>query len=164
MGLILSEWRLERAKKRMAQAAKVVSVYEEPSLKEYYDYTSRQIQREEALINNRLSWMLTFEGFLFAGVALVANGNTDPTLRSNFRYTIPVLGSVVALLTTKGIHAAYLSINHIQSSWEARLQGGRFPPAYGNSKASFLGRLTGYGIPTAMTLAWITLLTLQVFR
>jgi hypothetical protein len=133
-------------------------------LKDYYDYTARQVKRGEDLISNRLSWMLTFEGFLFAALALTANVSTDAALRSNLYYTIPAIGFFVGLLTAVGICGAYVSIKQNKLFW-ANLKGsGLFPLPYGNRRASYLGHITTYGIPAAMMATWGVLFILQWLR
>jgi hypothetical protein len=135
------------------------------TLKDYYNYTARQVKRGEALISNRLSWMLTFEGFLFAALALTANVSTDAALRSNLiNYTIPAVGFVVAALTAVGIWGAYVSIKQIKRFWASLEGSNRFPLPYGNCLASFLGRITTYGIPAAMMATWGVLFILQWVR
>lgn len=127
------------------------------TLKDYYNYTARQVNREQALVHNRLSWMLTFEGFLFAALAITANVSNDAETRSNLKYTIPVIGFVVALLTAVGVSAAYISIHQLKRSWANKNGSEHFPRAYGDCLTSALGRTTGYGIPLAMMLTWVVL-------
>jgi hypothetical protein len=134
------------------------------TLNDYYDDTARQIKREERLINDRLSWMLTFEGFLFAALALTANVSNAGVLRNNLKYTIPAIGFVVAMLTAVGIFGAYISINQIKRFWANQKGSDRFPIAYGNRLASFLGRTTGYGLPFAMMLTWVVFFIRQLAR
>ncbi|MBE9005078.1 hypothetical protein IQ259_08505 [Fortiea sp. LEGE XX443] len=131
---------------------------EELSQKDFYEYTVRQIEREQNLVNNRLSWMLTFQGFLFASIALVANKDTEPSIRLVFRNVIPAIGIAVALLAFIGIHAAALSSNEIKAKWKQRAGFQDYPPTFGTSKISLLGRITSYGIPTSVVLAWLLLL------
>jgi hypothetical protein len=131
---------------------------EELSQKDFYEYTIRQIEREQGLVNNRLSWMLTFQGFLFASIALVANKDTESATRLVFRNVIPAIGIAVALLALVGIHAAALSSNEIKAKWKQRDGFHYYPPAFGTRTVSLLGRVTSYGIPTSVILAWLLLL------
>ena len=131
---------------------------EELSQKDFYEYTVRQIEREQGLVNNRLSWMLTFQGFLFAAIALVVNKDTEPTVRVVFRNVIPAIGIAVALLALIGIHAAALSSNEIKAKWKQRDGFQQYPPTFGTPKISLLGRITSYGIPTSVIVAWLLLL------
>jgi hypothetical protein len=130
---------------------------EELSQKDFYEYTVKQIEREQGLVNNRLSWMLTFQGFLFAAIALVINKDTEPTVRIVFRNVIPAIGIAVALLALIGIHAAALSSNEIKAKWKQRDGFQQYPPTFGTRKISLLGRITSYGIPTSVVVAWLLL-------
>ncbi|NEU77979.1 hypothetical protein [Nostoc sp. UIC 10630] len=130
---------------------------EELSQKDFYEYTVRQIEREQGLINTRLSWMLTFQGFLFASIALVVNKDTEPSVRLVFRNVIPAIGIAVALLALVGVHAAALSSNGIKAKWNQRGGFQQYPPTFGSPTISLLGRVTSYGIPTSVVLAWLLL-------
>ena len=134
------------------------------TLKDKYDYTARQILREERLINNRLSWMLTFEGFLFAALALTANASNEGVLRNSLKYTIPATGIAVAVLTMVGISGAYVSINQIKIFWGKQKGIKCFPLPYGSPQASARGRVTSHGIPLAMMLMWSLIYLFYIFQ
>ncbi|MHC5748934.1 MAG: hypothetical protein ACYTXT_45310, partial [Nostoc sp.] len=110
------------------------------STKVFYDIAVRQLERELSLINNRISWMLTFQGFLFATIALVANKNTEQAIRIVFRNVIPTIGIVVAFLALIGVHAAHLSIKSIKTRWKQNLDYLEYSQAFGTSTSSILGR------------------------
>jgi len=142
---------------------------DELSLKEFYNYTVSQIGREESLINNRLSWMLTFQGFLFAAIALVTDVGTDPAIRIILRNLVPIVGLVIGAFTLIGVHAAYLSINNIKAKCKERKErkerlGDRplYPPAHGTPTAHRLGKIPSYGIPTMVVIAWLLFLLLLI--
>lgn len=128
------------------------------SVKEFYDYAVRQLERELNLINNRLSWMLTFQGLLFAAIALVAHKDTEQATRVVFRNVIPTIGIVVAFLALAGVHAAHLSIKDIKTKWKQKLGHWEFSPAFGTSTSSILGRVPSYGIPISIAIAWFLFL------
>jgi hypothetical protein len=132
---------------------------EKVSCKDFYEYTVRQIEREQGLVNNRLAWMFSFQGFLFTSIALVANRDVDPAVRLVFRDTIPLIGIAVALLAMLGIHAASLSSSEVKAKWNKR-QGDfhHYPPTFGSPLVSLLGRITSYGMPSSVILSWILLL------
>ena len=139
---------------------------DELSLKEFYNYTVSQIGREESLINNRLSWMLTFQGFLFAAIALVTDVGTDPAIRIILRNLVPIVGLVIGAFTLIGVHAAYLSINNIKAKCKERKEKlcyrPLYPPAHGGPTAHRLGQIPSYGIPTMVVIAWLLFLLLLI--
>ena len=123
--------------------------------------TSDQITKEEGLIHNRITWMLTFQGFLFAAVVLSAKSDVDPILGPLLRRTIPVVALVSAVLGLIGVRAAYISINNIKAflAWyEKEYPQPVKPPAFGTPMASKLGRVTSHGLPVLVILAWLYML------
>lgn len=128
------------------------------SVKEFYDYAVRQLERELNLINHRISWMLTFQGFLFATIALVANQNADQAIRAVFRNVIPAIGIAVAFLALIGVHAAYLSIKDIKTTLKQKLGYWEYAPAFGTPTSSVLGKVPSYGIPISIVTAWFIFL------
>lgn len=128
------------------------------SAKEFYEIAVRQLERELSLINNRISWMLTFQGFLFATNALVANKNTEQAIRIVFRNVIPTIGIVVAFLALIGVHAAHLSIKSIKTRCKQNWDYLDYSQAFGTSPSSILGRIPSYGIPISIIIAWFIFL------
>lgn len=45
----------------------------EKEKRQYYEDLSKQIEREDGLVNTRMTWMITLQGFLFAALALIGN-------------------------------------------------------------------------------------------
>lgn len=132
----------------------------ELKLKNLYECTTQRIKQETNLINNRLSWLLTFQGFLFAVIALVASKDTNPAVSLILRAVIPIIGIAVALLALTGILGAYMAIGDL-ISWsvgEGLEKTTQYPPAYGSKLARALGMVTSYGIPLSLVITWVILL------
>jgi hypothetical protein len=124
---------------------------------EIHKRTSDQITKEEGLIHNRLTWMLTFQGFLFAAVVLSANTAVEERLGHLLRTTIPWLALCSAVLALTGVSAAYLSINNIKEilkKYEPTGADAVKLPAHGTALASLLGRITSLGLPLLVIVAW----------
>ena len=83
-----------------------------------YEHLSREITREENLINNRLTWTLTFNGFLFAAIALIGDDQIHLQLRNTLQVIIPIVGITVASLGIIGVIAAYMAICQHRNEWE----------------------------------------------
>ena len=78
----------------------------------YSDSTFRSmVQHEAEQTHRRLSWLGTFQGFLFAALGFSWGKNTSLTL------IICCLGLAVALLIYVGIFAAVLAMKRIRSLW-----------------------------------------------
>lgn len=126
--------------------------------KEFYEYTVHQIEREQDLVNTRISWTLTFEGFLFAAIAIAVRKDTPTAIGELFGYIIPLIGIAVAMLSLVGIYAAALSKDTIKQRWTQRSAHKLYPPTFGSRKISALGRITSYGIPIVLIVSWFLLL------
>lgn len=128
---------------------------------EAHKRASDQITKEEGLIHNRITWMLTFQGFLFAAIVLSANSNVDHRLGALLRGVIPWLALASAGLAFIGVRAGYISINTIKKfllDYEVEHKPSVKPPAFGNPTASTMGRMTSHGLPLLVILAWSILI------
>jgi len=135
----------------------------------YRDY----VKHEDELINRRLSWNLTLQGFLFAayGVTfqLLNSQSGDADLKRHLHYlpaVFPIVGGLVATLSLLSIVAAQDSINGLRVEW-------RNPSAHiepdimemlpeltgaGQLFANRWGKLPQSGIPIVIITAWCILL------
>ena len=86
-----------------------------------YEYMSKQIEREDGLINTRITWMLTFEGFLFAARAIVAGKDDDPNIQFVLKYALPIVGSIIAFLAFLAIQAALTALKELKDRWDPEL-------------------------------------------
>jgi hypothetical protein len=128
----------------------------QPSPKEYYEYMSHQIEREDGLINTRITWMLTFEGFLFATLALIGQqGTVRPELYAAAKNTLPVLGALIGFLAYLSVEAALSALKHLKSGWESRDPKELFPRAFGKRRPHHMAALHSRLLPLAVVIAWI---------
>ena len=133
-----------------------------------YKFILRHIEREESLINRRIAWMLTFQGFLFARIALLANNQVDPSLRANLEALSAIAGLLVGLLACIGVNAAYSSITGKLDRWGSQERQkaigdalrDRLPPIT-SKHASGGGKFLSYGLPLVFVLVWGILLLQQ---
>jgi hypothetical protein len=133
-----------------------------------YKFILRHIEREESLINRRIAWMLTFQGFLFATIALLANNQVSPSLRTNLEALSAIAGLLVGLLACIGVNAAYSSIKDKLNKWGSEKRQAqiadelkdRLPPIT-SKHASNGGKFLSYGLPLVFVLVWGTLLLQQ---
>ena len=80
-------------------------------VKDWYDSLANQIAREDNIVSQRLTWLMTFEGLLFASFGLSASGKeTDiPTAPQALRaalVVLPVVGTLAAATAAIGIEMA----------------------------------------------------------
>ncbi len=111
------------------------------------DIVQRIIEHEENLINRRLTWMLTFQGFLFASLSLFVNKKEDilPTdVILLLEQLIPYVGICVSIVILLGIVAAYRSITHNKKT------------SYNEDiVALLLGRFSSCSIPIIIIDGWL---------
>ena len=84
--------------------------------KDLYDRIRDQIQHEDLLVNQRLTWFLVAQAFLFAGYHAVLNSNRE-TLRARTLIAICLLGFVLAIAAYLGIFAAFRSLKTLYQTW-----------------------------------------------
>ena len=89
--------------------------------KKAYDAYCKQVDREDKLINNRLSWMLTTEGLLFSALALMASSNAnmqvDKGIVAALKQCIPIIGIVIPASALIAIISAHRVVNKLQEHW-----------------------------------------------
>jgi len=116
-----------------------------------------------------MTWTLTFEGFLFAAIALIGRSgkDLDPGLGWFIKYAIPVLGCLVAFVGLDSVNSAYRAIRELQNFWNEHGDVADFPPValieQGRLMKSCPRVATpGYSIPVTIGTAWILLLMIEV--
>ena len=75
------------------------------------------LTREDLLMHNRLSWVLTFQGLLFASASFLTNNMSVVLPINTMRFTYPILGVFVAIFGM-GIQVwGAISIGQIRKRW-----------------------------------------------
>jgi len=85
----------------------------------YVEQISREISAEQGLVAARMTWNLTFQGFLFAAYALAVSRTPESSgaLIAPLLETLPWAGIAIAALTFLGIIAAFWQINNLKRCW-----------------------------------------------
>lgn len=113
-----------------------------------------RIRHEETMIYNRITWMLTFQGFLFASLAIASDASTDEHIRSVLLGTIPLLGVAVGVLTLLGVSAAYIHMHEIRATIQTKEDGKDFGA---KGLARWMGRSNSGLLPVIIVIAWLYL-------
>ena len=122
----------------------------------YYKHISRQIDREDGLINTRLTWLLQFEGFLFAAFAVLDSKTDYGVLEQWVQVTIALSGLVAALWAYFAVKAALDQIGYLKEQWENRkVPEHVLPRPYGDEKAHGAFKLFAGHLPTIVGVAWL---------
>ncbi|MBB1248360.1 hypothetical protein [Rhizobium sp. G21] len=91
----------------------------------YYKYLRQEIEREDQITHQRLTWSMTFQGFLISALAaLMALSWDGPVeiviLRKLSLMAISIIGLRVAILSFAGIQASRKSIELTKLNWDIR--------------------------------------------
>lgn len=120
---------------------------------------ANQIAVEQTLAGNRLSWNLTFQGFMLASYALVATAQTTYPNRDLIHVIIIAAGVIVSLATMSGVHASRMKSSNLKKYWERKgLSDSGYPLPYSEGIGSTMGRLPPYVICGIVALMWLALL------
>lgn len=101
--------------------------------------------QEDSLVNNRLTWLLTSQGLLFAGYGVAAK---EPAL-ANATAAIPLAGLAVCVVLAVAIQAAWRAQFVLEEDYKrGKIQLGV------HARTTFWGRFPGYALPAIFILAW----------
>lgn len=141
---------------------------------ELYKLARAQIEHENTLIGERITWYLTLQGFLLTAVFLTAanlvdpdNVDMDPTGRLYLSIAIGllcVLGIGSSISCYLLIRVANSQIDEVSGWWESRSAlAGKFPRITGKGGFRVLGyRVTGADFAHVILLIWLVLLVLLI--
>ena len=116
-----------------------------------YKYIAFQINREDGLVNYRLTWTLQFNGFLFAALALTSS-EMDGLLK-----VLPIAGMTVSIAGLLGTIAANIAIRDLKHMW-LEDEDSRWPRPFGDTVAFRLGLAPSIMLPSVLTVVWSYLL------
>ena len=134
----------------------------------YRDY----MKHEDDLLNQRTTWLLVIQGFLFATLGVLGEWVLQPGQdrlgieRQFLVYVLVVVGVVVASVAFLGITAASDAIDELRRKWElirVHYQGWENLPEIaggGDPTAHQRGKWPPRLIPAAIFIAWIGVLVL----
>ncbi len=127
-----------------------------------YDSLCHQIEREDGLISTRVGWMLTFEGFLFAALALISNKpDTDVAVYWAMRCALPIVGILVGVMALFAVNAALRALEELKLMWVKGEFAG-LPPPYGGDVNHSTAARYAKGLPFLMIVAWSWILVFFV--
>ncbi len=124
-----------------------------PPIEKYRIVISR-LEHEHELTNTRMKWLLSFQGFLFAGIA-VLEGSQDPFIDPLlFLNILPIIGIVSAVSVLIGVVASGFARRSLKAFWkETKVEG--FPNLSPSPIGSRLGLIPGVVVPGILICAWL---------
>ncbi len=131
---------------------------------EYYSLIRSQIEHEDNLIGQRLSWFVASQSFFFTGYAIVVS-NLKPNLPVHHQQTllyhiIPLAGVVTCVLlysTTLGGHFAIRNLSRLYKR-ESDGHPNGLPPVHGLRRTQFLGEAAPLFLPPIFLFLWLLIL------
>lgn len=131
--------------------------------KDFLDSITKEIAAEHTLVTSRMTWNLSFQGFLFAGYGLAisrvaSNDMSDLVYEalSRFLRVLAVSGMITAASALIGILAAFTQINKLKRLWYQNnvelLKVG--PQPFSGWLGSFAGRIPPLAIACVIIWAW----------
>jgi hypothetical protein len=141
-----------------------------PGLKRHYEIFRDYIKHEDDLINQRSTWHLLIQGFLFATLGVLGqwqfhNDSPDQWYMERHRLVIVIslMGMLIAAFAERSILAANWAATKVRSSWDEQVRNNYgtswmlLPDLAGGGDARAIqgGRLSAMTIPVVVGAAWL---------
>jgi hypothetical protein len=122
------------------------------------------IEHENQLMNHRVTWLLTCQGFLIAAFALVFQAYTKTDVTQEWRVFyqyilsgLAVTGTLVSLYVRLSLRAAEIQHENLRLWWETRIgtRNNFHPPICGTPPTWLIKKLPYSSFPILFVLSWI---------
>jgi hypothetical protein len=134
---------------------------------DFYRMIRGQIEHEDNLIAQRLSWFVAAQSFLFSGYAISLNAPvqgafprfSEQTRLLNVMIPLVAIGSCVAIYVT--IWAGVIALRNLRRRLAAEVPGAaiaHFPPVQGATLTRRMGLAAPLGLPPLFGVVWLVLL------
>lgn len=130
----------------------------------YYTWLRQEIAREDEITHQRITWSITFQGFLINGMAILLVFSWDFSLglfvlRKAALFAVGIIGLEIGLLSREGILASRNSIRAATTAWEYanffwKFFPAKAPQAYGQGKTFSGGTRYAEKISTIFIVMW----------
>jgi hypothetical protein len=132
---------------------------------EYYRIIRSQIEHEDNLINQRLSWFVAAQAFLFSAYAILLNAPSQvrlqrfATQQEILFFLIPVVAIGMSILIYITVIAAMLAMANLRRLLESHVKEEELlPPVQGYRQTLLLGQASPILMPFLFMITWIVLL------
>jgi hypothetical protein len=143
------------------------TVLESISRIEYYQIIRSQIEHEDNLINQRLSWFVAAQAFLFSAYAILLNAPSQvrlqrfATQQEILFSLIPLVAIGASILIYITVVAAMLAMANLRRLLEGHMkeeESALLPPVQGYRQTLLLGQASPILMPFLFMVSWIALL------
>ena len=134
---------------------------------QYYRIIRSQIEHEDNLINQRLSWFVAAQAFLFSAYAILLNVPSQvrlqsfETQREFLFFLIPLVAIGVSILIYITVIAAMLAMANLRRLLKTHMNendSALLPPVQGYRQTLLLGQASPLLMPFLFLISWIVLL------
>lgn len=141
--------------------------------KDQFDVARELIRHEDGLINNRVTWLLVLQGFLFnafvGGVGLLFGKESSRPIPGALVVTglivIALLGIATNIIILNVTNIAFQQMERVRDWWNKTGLSERFPPLSGQLGRGMFYRLFSTGrMPFFLIGAWVVLVVMVVVR
>ena len=143
------------------------TVLESISRIEYYQLIRSQIEHEDNLINQRLSWFVAAQAFLFSAYAILLNAPSQvrlqrfATQQEILFSLIPLVAIGASILTYVTVIAAMLAMANLRRLLEGHMkeeESALLPPVQGYRQTLLLGQASPILMPFLFMISWTVLI------
>jgi hypothetical protein len=131
---------------------------------DWYRAIRDQIQHEDNLIVQRLSWLMAAQSFFFTGYAIIANGTPTPrnqllAKQQDLLFNIiPAVACLSDLLIYASVLAGVVALDRLRRTYFHHVAPGDFAPAIqGSLLTRWLGIASPLLLPPVFLAAWLWL-------
>lgn len=143
-------------------------------LRALYNIYRGRIEHEDSLVNQRTSWFITLQSFLFTSVALSLSRVSD-LFFAKFISILSLVGISISITTIVSVLAAHRAISAVVVKWKDEILVNRDEselfkddfldlPTIAGTGLGFLaisrGKISSFLVPFIIIVAWILLLVL----
>jgi hypothetical protein len=133
---------------------------------QYYQIIRSQLEHEDNLINQRLSWFVAAQAFLFSAYAILLNAPSQVRLegfgtqQEILFFLIPLVAIGMSILIYVTVIAAMLAMANLRRLLESHAKEKEIllPPVQGYRQTLLLGQASPILIPFLFMISWIVLL------
>jgi hypothetical protein len=129
---------------------------------DWYRTIRDQIQHEDNLIVQRLSWLMAAQSFLFTGYAIIANASPqarNPLLAKQqdlLFNIIPGVACISDILIYCSVIAGVLALYRLRRAYATHVSSvGGFPEIQGSQLTRWLGIVSPIFLPLVFLIAWV---------
>lgn len=139
----------------------------------FYDAICRQIEAENDLMDKRLSWMLKFNSFIFAAMAIAARITEESlqwfvTMKSFVSIILPTIGILVSFSGLIGCMGARRQLAYIVNDYKEKKKVcsciTKFPRPFGDEKAYKYGTCSAVCVPIFLIMGWVAYFIVLIIK